>query len=259
MKVYRIKYLAISVLLLLLVGTGVVASADIVNGTFNTPSSSSGVWGPCACGLQTVDWTAGGQYAYDPTNISGWTFTGGAGIQQNGSAWGFSAAPNGAGQSAFLQAYTGNYFTSRDPDVAAPVGPPSSISQTLSGLTVGDTYYLNFYLEERGGFGLDPVTVTIGGLTFVPVTPDSTSWSYYSAEFTATSSSELLIFAANFPNGYSDNDTGLADVSLEDAGGGTPLTATPEPGTLLLLGTGLLGLACAAFRKARSADRVLFL
>jgi PEP-CTERM motif len=39
--------------------------------------------------------------------------------------------------------------------------------------------------------------------------------------------------------------------AFDDGGGGTFAASAPEPGSLLLLGTGLLGLALVAFRKAR--------
>jgi hypothetical protein len=75
-----------------------------------------------------------------------------------------------------------------------------------------------------------------------------------------------LLFTVNGMYGYTniwggDNNGYGTNYSISggwDAyGGGTfEVTPTPEPGSLLLLGTGLLGLAFVAFRKARSSGLV---
>jgi len=175
---------------------------------------------------------AGSGYTYDPSTVAGWSFSGGAGVQANGSAWGFTNAPGGAAQTAFLQSYIGS--------INVPTGNPSTIQQSVSGLTSGDSYAVSFYLEGRPGYGLDPVTVTIDGVN-VTITPASDStWTKYTEYFTASGSNTLTFSVSGSGDGPYDNDTGLADVSIG---------ATPEPGTLLLLGTGLLGFAGFARRK----------
>lgn len=238
MKIARTKAFAIP-----LIVTGVLAFSAVsfagslvTNGNFN-PSGPSTVYGG-----GTVNWT-GGQYGYDPTNIGGWTFAGGAGVQQNGSAWGFSPAPGSAGQTAFLQSYKGNNNNVPNGNLT------SSISQNVSGLTDGQQYAVTFYLEQRPGYGANPVTITIDGVTFTVTPPNNDKWTEYTEDFTYDGGSDTLMFSVTGPgSGTYDNDTGLADAELY---------ATPEPGTLLLLGTGLLGLAFLAFRKAKSSGLVL--
>jgi len=175
--------------------SGAIASAQVANGPFN--------------------WSGSG-YAYNPTGL-GWTFSNDAGVQNNGSAWGFSNAPNGAAQSAFLQVYTG------PASVTNNTGASSSIYQSVSGLTSGDEYTLSFYLAQRPGYAVDTVTPSIGGSPFTALTPSSDTWTLYTDTFTASGSSETLLFTANAGGG--DNDAGLADVSIVSA---------PEGGAALL-------------------------
>jgi hypothetical protein len=187
--------LAFSLLLLLALACSTVGEAQVSNGTFNWLGSG------------------GTGYAYDPT-IVGWSFSGGAGVQDNGSAWGFTNAP-GATQSAFLQNYDGS--------VHVPTGNPSSISQGVS-LTAGDFYTLDFYLEQRPGYGDNPVTVTIGvgnSILSIVTPPSSSNWTLYSDTFVANSSSSgNLTFTLSGPQYATDIDVGLADVSLSVPEGG---------------------------------------
>jgi hypothetical protein len=196
-------------------GTAVANATSITNGNFSGSVGSSG-------------------YTYQPSSVAGWFFSGGTGVQANGSAWGFSNAPGGSGQSAFLQSYEG-------PDKVDKGTPNSFISQNVGGLTTGQTYTVTFDLEQRPGYGANPVTVSIDGVTETITPPNDDAWTAYSLEFNYDGGPDGLTFSVTGPGtGTYDNDTGLADVSIG---------ATPEPGTLLLLGSGLLGFAGIARRK----------
>lgn len=202
LKFARLKCCAFSTLLVLLLGTGVVASADpiLLNGSFSTPDQ-------------------GGGYTYNPTGAS-WTFTDGSGIQANGSAWGFTNAPVGT-QTAFLQG----------------VG---SISQDITGLISGQAYTVSFYLEQRPNYGVDPVTISVGGVNLLSGTDAPSVWQLYTETFIASGSSESLSFSTSIPNDGGDYDAGLSGVSV---------ASTPEPSSIFLLGSGLLGLGGMVRRK----------
>lgn len=238
MKVAATRGFALPLFFLLAAATGPLAhSGSITNGNFSTPAGSPVGSSPTTNNGATTTFWSGGQFGYDPTNISGWDFAGGAGIQQNGSAWGFSAAPDGAGQTAFLQSYRGSATVAKG-------SPTSTISQSVAGLTVGHEYMVSFYLEQRPGYGANPVTVTIDGVTMTVTPPNNDKWTEYTEGFTYNGASDLLTFSVTGTGvGSYDNDTGLAEVAMAPA---------PEPGTLLLLGSGLLGFAGLARRKFAS-------
>ena len=147
-----------------------------------------------------------GTYIYDPTNVAGWTFSGatqnastgsyGSGVAENGSAWDFTAAPDGANQVAFLQ-------------------DNATLTETISNLIVNQQYTASFYLEDRPGYSADPITVTMNGVTLLSTTPGS-GWTQYNEPFTATATSEVLSFTTTTSSG--DYDTGVSDVAIYATG-----------------------------------------
>ncbi len=128
----------------------------------------------------------------------------------------------------------------------------SSIFQTITGLTVGDTYQVSFYqaAAQQKGAGsatTEQFAVSLGGTTlnsalmndpqggFVP-------WEKQTLSFVATSSQEVLNFLAL------GTPQGAPPVVLLD---GVSISV-PEPGTVAVLGAGLLGLVVAR-KRARAA------
>jgi hypothetical protein len=227
MKTQRFKVLVLSLLAVLLLASAAVASADqlVQNSTF-APTSSIG--------------TAPGNYVYAPSDVPDWSFSAlvpgvsGSGIAGAGSAFGFTAAPSGSSQVAFVQ-------------MGKP-GTLSSVSQIITGLIAGDQYLLTFSLEGRPGTGGAVTSVTIGSTTLLSdVVPGNSGWTSYDELFTATGTSEILDF---FSTAYDGQDTTTA---IDDP----QIVPTPEPESLLLLGTGLFGLALTVFRKAKSSGLVL--
>ena len=144
------------------------------------------------------------------------------------------------------------------------------MSQTISGLTMGETYHLTFdwaasqYEFVNGssfgctgcwtGATTNKMEVSLGGDTRDTATVDVGSkgfsgWTTASFDFTATSASEVLKFLSI------GGPTSLPPVAFLD---GVSLTGdvpggVPEPATWAMMGIGFAGLGLVAYRKRRTA------
>jgi hypothetical protein len=119
-----------------------------------------------------------------------------------------------------------------------------ALNQSVTNLTVGDTYFLTFYqasTQANGGAETTAFTgnwaVSLGSQTLNSATMSnpykgSTGWVAQTLQFTATSATETLSFLATSPSTGQPPFLLLADVSL----------AVPEPDSLVMLAAGMGGL-----------------
>src|SRR5579863_6788425 len=233
---------------LLLAGAAAHATELVQNGDF---SVNDGAYQLGYSGHNVADWSNTGI-----NSGNGYNFLFLPGSQTTGYG---TTSTNSFGQYGNLSLYTvtggpsGGNFIADDADFET-----SAITQTINGLTVGDTYDLTFEwaAAQQTGFFFNgtPITqqwkVTLGGQTQStpvynlpgeiqngPTVQNFSGWMPASMNFTASNTSETLSFLAA-GNPQVPPFTLLADVSMQDT---TPHNSpVPEPQTLPLLLTGLI-------------------
>jgi hypothetical protein len=166
----------------------------------------------------------------------------------SGDVCGTAEAQNWGFNYSIQNPISGNYFAM---DASGNYNGP--LYQTISGLTVGQQYVLTFYsaTDQQYGYsqtinanwGVDayagsaaPPLGFSGNYTAVGalISPSNNqTWTQETYNFSATSMTETIAFLAESAYGSGPPFALLSNISL---------TATPEPGTFLLLGLGMLGI-----------------
>jgi hypothetical protein len=224
------------------------ASADLQNGDFAT----NGGAGQLTVNTTLANWTGGGRegtfgsqttppvFVFTPGTTTQLQTTGvtGDAFMGNVRFWSATAAPGGG----VIVAADGDHDWR------------GSISQNVSGLTVGGTYSLAFNWAGAQQFGFDGATteawqVTFGSSTLSTPTVSTPShgfvgWQTAEMTFTATSASELLTFTADGTPGGLPPWLLLNGVTL------TPSPA-PEPSSAILFGVGV-GVVVVGLRRRRA-------
>jgi hypothetical protein len=203
------------------------------------------------------------------SNLANWQINGCSG---SSSTCGFQFIANSnLGSTGFYDAIDGHESTFYSTPGATPDGSNAfmsdgdyqvmALTQSLSGLKVGDTYTLSFYqasMQQTGYTGPSQDNWNVGLLnsnnvfdsrvaaTMNNPSQGSTGWVKQTMTFVATTTSELLYFFASATAGAQPPFLLLDDVSMTD--NASP-SAVAEPATLTLAAAGLVGMIAARRRR----------
>jgi hypothetical protein len=186
-----------ALLLVLTAGSSRAGTIDVLNNSFESPAYGNG------------------GYQYLGGLVDSWTYGGGSGVANENSPW-FAGTPPDGNQAAFCQQTS------------------CSISQTISGFTVGDSYTVSFYEAGRPGYSAEPIEVMLGGVDLGTFTPGSLSFNEVTTgPMDANNTTMTLEFLGGNSSG-NDWDTALDLVTIQS------VSSVPEPSSVTLLLTALL-------------------
>ncbi len=201
------------------------------------------------------------------TNATGWTTSGYNFVFNSANAT--SGVPAGYGNLSLWGTGNGGVSTiTASPDGGNFIGADGAfqvgaISQTITGLTAGQQYAVSFYMAAAqqysyNGATTDYWTVGLGNTALTSNTQagsqstsimdlashDFSGWQYETMTFTATGTSDVLSFLAT------GTPSGVPPFALLD---GVSMTAVPEPASVAILATGMIGLGVVARRRRKAA------
>jgi hypothetical protein len=178
----------------------------VVDGDFSTPNTNGG-WG-----------------AFSPA-ATGWTNSAeNGGYVEIGASNNYGLPVVGKGQNLEV-----NYNTF------------GNVSQTINGLTLGQSYLLSYLYGGRPGGGFQSLTVSIGGSSQTD-TGSIGVWTQEYLSFTATSSSAVLTFASAVTNGNPSYGNEITNVAV----------SAPELSTWIMMLAGFGALAFAGYRRNKA-------